>query len=351
MTTKAIVEKFGGQTKLAELIGKRQSTIAHWVKTGVIPAKWPPMLLKIARENTIDLKPSDFLPEEDGAPMLLEATHTGNFKEEFGIEVECYVLNDKAKTAVISQRGMGAALKLGEGGRSLPRFVEGKVISEAMGGELMEKISKPLIFKGLALGGNMPPPRPVYGYDVTILIDICKAILQAETEGKLLKAQENIAKQAHVIINASAKAGIKGLVYALSGYDATRQEIIESFKLYVREEARQYESEFPNSLYDEWYRIYQLPRPERNKPWKFMHLTMSQVYFPLANSKGRLQELLVSQRKGSEQSRRKKLFQFLTDIGTKALRTHLGQLLGIYESNVNKVFGTQRWLDFGDEDE
>ncbi|MDD4882190.1 MAG: hypothetical protein PHX10_11490 [Gallionellaceae bacterium] len=36
----------------------------------------------------------------------LQATHRGNFKEEFGIDVDCYVLNDANKTAVISQRGM-----------------------------------------------------------------------------------------------------------------------------------------------------------------------------------------------------------------------------------------------------
>src|ERR1700730_8749035 len=38
------------------------------------------------------------------------ATHKGNFKDEFGIDVECYVLNDAQKTAVISQIGMGRAL-------------------------------------------------------------------------------------------------------------------------------------------------------------------------------------------------------------------------------------------------
>ncbi len=47
-------------------------------------------------------------------PLL--ATHKGNFKEEFGLNVECYVLNDERKSAVISQRGMGAALGLGDGG-------------------------------------------------------------------------------------------------------------------------------------------------------------------------------------------------------------------------------------------
>jgi len=43
------------------------------------------------------------------------ATHKGNFKEDFGIDVDCYVLDDEQKTAVISQRGMGATLGFSEG--------------------------------------------------------------------------------------------------------------------------------------------------------------------------------------------------------------------------------------------
>src|SRR6185436_16677485 len=129
---------------------------------------------------------------------------------------------------------------------------------------------------------SMGPPATVNGYDVTILIDICKAIIAASTNGRLLKSQQHIVKQAHVILAASAKAGIKGLVYALAGYDATRAEIVAAFKLYVRDEAREYEKKFPPELYEEWYRLYQLPKPERNKPWKFKHLTVKQVYIPLA---------------------------------------------------------------------
>lgn len=66
------------------------------------------------------------------------------------------------------------------------------------------------------MSGTGQPPAVVYGYDVTILIDICKAITEADAAGKLLKSQANILKQARIILNASAKAGIKGLVYALA---------------------------------------------------------------------------------------------------------------------------------------
>src|SRR5271155_2762120 len=49
------------------------------------------------------------------------ATHKGNFREEFGIDVDCYVLDDRQKTAVISQRGLGRAIGLSDNGTALPR--------------------------------------------------------------------------------------------------------------------------------------------------------------------------------------------------------------------------------------
>lgn len=281
------------------------------------------------------------------------ATHRGNFKEEFGIDVECYVLNDQHKTAVISQRGMGAALGLGQtGGGLLPRFLRGEKVAPYVGAELREKIADPLVFQWSPPAPNSPAPI-VHGYDVTILIDVCKTIIKAAAAGALLKRQDNIVRQAQVIVNASAKAGIKGLVYALAGYDAPREEVVAAFKLYVREEAREYEKEFPSQLYSEWYRLYQLRKPERNKPWKFMHLTINQVYKPLARSNGKILALTRAQKAASD-DHYAKLHQFLSEIGTKALRTHLGQLLGIaqvsadreqYEHNVSKVFGVQQELD------
>ena len=236
---------------------------------------------------------------------------------------------------------------------ALPRFLSGKNISPFVGAELSEKLEKPLIFQVSAAVLNSPP-MVVHGHDVTILIDICKAIVQAESEGKLLSRHRKIAQQAHIIINASAKAGIKGLVYVLSGYNATREEAIAAFKFYVREEAREYEREFPEQLYEEWYRLYQIPRPGRNRPWKFKHLTVDQVYKPLAHSKGRVFELAQNNRTNSQQGN-KRLHQFLSEVGVKALRNHLGQLLGIarissdqdeYEGYFRKLFGVQRDLFF-----
>jgi len=138
----------------------------------------------------------------------LKATHKGNFHEDFGIDVDCYVLDDERKTAVISQRGMGEVLGLGKGGSRLPNFIKRGNISPYLGHELNEKLQNPLIFQAPTLGTNQPPTK-THGYDITMLIDLCKAIIRAEEDGALTERQANIVKQAHVIINASAKAGIQ----------------------------------------------------------------------------------------------------------------------------------------------
>jgi len=289
-----------------------------------------------------------------GKEPLPRATHKGSFKEEFGTDVDCYVLNDTQKTAVISQSGMGQALGLSLRGNAFPRFLSSKAMTGIVGADLREKIEKPLRFQWGS--GGAAPPVMVHGFDATILVDVCKAVLQADAEGRLAKNQEVVARNARIILNASAKAGIKGLVYALAGYDATKEEVIAAFKLYVREEARDYEKEFPDQLYEEWYRLYQLPKPERNKPWKFKHLTIDQVYRPLAKSRGKILELTKAQRE-NRNALWKKLHQFLSEIGVKALRTQLGQLLGIarisksrqeYEGHFQTLFGEQFILPYED---
>lgn len=282
----------------------------------------------------------------------IKATHKGNFKDDFGIDVECYVLDDEIKTAVINQIGMGLAIGLSPRGNAFPRFLASRGMSEVIGAQLAEKLSKPIKFQWTSVGA--PHSISVHGFDVTLLIDVCKAIIQAEEEGKLNFQQKHTAKQAHIIINASAKAGIQNLVYKLAGYDATRQEVVNAFKLFIREEAREYEKEFPDQLYQQWYRLYELPTPGKNKPWKFKHLTVDQVYKPLAKSNGKILQLAQTQR-ATGQERYKKLHQFLSEIGVKALRQHLGELIGIaklskdradYESNVEKIFGDQTMFNY-----
>lgn len=100
-----------------------------------------------------------------GKPAL-KATHRGSFKEDFGIDVECYVLDDAQKTAVMSQRGMAEAIGLarGSGGR-LPAFVGAERMTNYVGRELREKLENPIVFQGISpVAGTT-----IHGYDCAIL--------------------------------------------------------------------------------------------------------------------------------------------------------------------------------------
>jgi len=259
---------------------------------------------------------------------------SGNFLFEFGVDVECYVLDDPGKTAVISQRGMGQAMGFSKRGDRLQSFVNSKAMAGYIGRELRAKLENPLVFqqKGAAAGSAV---QTAHGYDATILIDICNSVLAAKADGKLKgERYARMVEQAQILVSAAAKSGIRNLVYALAGYSPTTTEVIEAFKLYVREEAKKYEREFPNELYDQWQRLYRIAMPERGKPWQFRHLTIKHIYYPLAQSNGKLLELLRMLKSGAGEPN-KKLFQFLNEIGARALRMHLGRVLEMAESSAD----------------
>src|SRR5262249_32226768 len=75
------------------------------------------------------------------------AIHKGNFEKEFGIAIECYVLNDPHKTAVVSQRGMGQAIGFSRRGSRLTVFANSKTMDGYIGRELREKLEHPLVFQ------------------------------------------------------------------------------------------------------------------------------------------------------------------------------------------------------------
>ncbi len=265
-----------------------------------------------------------------------KAIRRGNFKDNFGVDAECYVLDDTNKTPVISQRGMAKILGFSVGGDRLVKFIAGKKMSQYAGVELQQIIQKPIIFQWGVAGAKQQPPTNIHGNEASILIDICKAIIDAEMAGALTSVtHKRIAKQAHIVLGASAKSGIQGLVYALAGYRPSEAEVIEAFKAYVQQEAKKYEKEFPNELYVEWQRLYNIKPPQRGKNWKEMHLTIDHIYSPLAKSNGKLLELLRSA-KTAVGDRNIKLFSFLNAVGARALRMQLGRVLEMAESSLDR---------------
>jgi len=204
---------------------------------------------------------------------------------------------------------------------------------ESVSAELKVKLEKPLLIQW-GSGGSEQPPSVINGFEAALLIEVCNAIADADRRGILGKRYTKIVQQAAIITGASAKAGITGLVYALAGYKPEIEEVIQAFKVFVQEEAKKYEAEFPNELYMAWQRLYKIPLPPRGKPWQFMHLTRRHIYYPLAQSSGKVYELLKALR-AKDGDQKRYLFQFLNDIGARALRMQIGRVLEMAESSLD----------------
>jgi len=274
-----------------------------------------------------------------------KATHKGNFREQFGIDAECYVLNDENKTPVVTKTGLAQLLGIGTLARDIDRLMAATFMKDMRDPELEEKLENPLKFQMEARSINS---TLAHGYDITVVIDIAKMLVKAREKGVLPEHRLLSAETSQRLMNASAKSGIRGVAYAVSGYEPDAQEVIEAFKLYVREEARAWEKEFPDELYYEWYRLYQLKKPERGgHPGNFRWFTERHIYQTLAKSEGKILDLAKENREENGK-RGDKIHMFLSDVGVKALRRHIGKIIGMasmcekkeqYEAGLKKVFG------------
>jgi hypothetical protein len=245
------------------------------------------------------------------------------------VEIDCYVLGDRQR--VIHKRGIARALGLkSDGGNAFMKTISGKNIGSAIGLELRQKIENPLVFK--PLNGD-----PAHGYEATVLIDVCDALIQGRNEGKLLPSQLFLARQAEIIVRSAAKIGIIGLIDERTGYidNKRKDEYHRLFQDYIREEFRQWEKEFPDKFFEMIYRIYGLKRRDpkaMTHPGFFGHFIRKYIYHPLANSNGAILEDLDKKNPVvyAGGGRKYKMFQFLSDeIGLPALKAHLWQVVGI----------------------
>jgi hypothetical protein len=251
------------------------------------------------------------------------------------VEIKCYVLDDERR--VIHKRGMAKALGLkSKGGNAFLKSMSRNSIGSRLPPELWAKINNPIVFN--AMGRD-----PGHGYEATVLIELCDALLQMRED--LLPAQKFLAVQAEIIIRAAAKLGIIALVDEATGYiaDKRKEEYRELFKDFIREECRQWEQEFPDAFFDLLYRLYGLKRRNPKSvqhPRFFARLIRKYIYYPLANSNGAILEGLDEKNPivYVNGGRRYKLHSFLSDtVGVSALRQHLWQVVGIGNSVPNKA--------------
>lgn len=248
------------------------------------------------------------------------------------VELDCYVLATEER--VFSQRGMMQALALTIRGGELRRFVAQAGLTPHLSEEARDALAKPREFRRRG-GGPL-----VKGYPVTLLVDICTAILDADRANGLPKHYELSRIRAEIIIRAVAKVGIIALVDEVTGYqDIRHREALQAIlDRYLRREFAAWAKRFPDDFYKELFRL-------RGWEWEgpgksghaVAHSTNDLVYARIAP------ELLTQlQRLNPRENnrRRAKHHQWLTDdIGLPALERHLYAVTGLMRA-------ADSWLDF-----
>jgi P63C domain len=296
----------------------------------------------------------------EGEIQLPLATHQGKMALG-GLELDCYVLEDGRR--VFHKRGMARALGMkSEGGNVFLRAMQRKGLGSQLGQELLEKIQNPINFKPMTLDLG-------HGYEASVLVDICKAIVKAADAEKLTSSQEGLVAQAKIILQALAKIGVVALVDEATGYQVERSPTALRILVqqYIESEKREWEKQFPDDYYNELNRIYGSQKLTKtsggaviqNRPQHFANFTRSYVYHPLENG-AVLEELdRVNPKLGKSSTRRARFHQHLSEgYGIEKLKRQVQEVMTLltvsdtilqFKKLFNKRFpksGSQiDWLD------
>lgn len=293
---------------------------------------------------------------------LPKVTHEGLLKI-LDVEIPCYVLSNGQR--VLSQRGINEAFTGNRGGgivnsdsaHKTPRFLARKDIISFINIELLARINSPIEF--LPKAG-----RSAFGYDASLLPEICEVIMDSSKQNNKLDTQQN--RVAETLIRGFARVGIAALVDEATGYQKDREKdaLAKILEAFVAKELQPYLKTFPVEYYEQLFRLYgyEFPPKDKRPQWRpifFGKITNDVIYERLAP------EILPELKKSASKAEKKtKLFQWLTgDIGHPKLKEHLRSIVTIlklsktpdeFKRNVNHVHpknGSTKELDFGNPDQ
>lgn len=253
-----------------------------------------------------------------------------------GQEIPCFVLEDD--TRVLAMTGMLKAMNMSLGSANKPgqdrltSFAMTKGIMPFISDELMARIKTPIIFRPPHGGGV------AYGYEATILTELCDAVLESRKQGALSRQQGHIAKQCEILVRSFAKVGIIALVDEATGfqYFRAREALEEILDKFISEELRKWAKTFPDEFYQHLFRLrkWQYVPFSTKRPGAVAAYTTDLIYARLAP--GVLEELKMKNPPYKPGQRKQRLFQWLTeDVGHPRLREHLSAVIALMKASNN----------------
>ena len=240
------------------------------------------------------------------------------------IQLPCYVLEDE--TRVLSQRGLQVGIGMSTGGarsgeHRMAQFVDSLGEKGVDIKDLSARLRDPIKF-------IMPHGGMAYGYEATILADVCDVILAARKQGAAVPP--HIADKCEMLVRGFARVGIIALVDEATGFqkDRARDALARILEAFVAQELQPWVKTFPGEFYQELFRLRGLPYEigSVKRPQYFGCLTNDIVYKRLAP--GVLEELKRIAEKSGDGRPKSRYFQHLTlNHGYPKLREHLGAVV------------------------
>lgn len=263
------------------------------------------------------------------AGALPNATHQGKMMVG-DLELDCYVLMDGRR--VFHKRGMAKALGMKSGGGNVfLKAMKRKGLGSEVKEPLLSRIGAPIVFKPLT-------QQMAHGYEASVLVEICEAIIRAEQSGALHPSQADLAAQAKILLKAFSKVGVTALIDEATGFQQIRSP--DALRIlvqqYIEEERREWEKQFPDEYYDELNRLYGSKKLTKtgsgaviqNRPQHFAKFTRSYVYHPLENGKV-LEELdRLNPKIGTKGTRKARFHQHLKEgYGIEKLKRQVNEVI------------------------
>lgn len=231
---------------------------------------------------------------------------------------------------VLSGNGMQKALGFkGTAGDWLIRFASAKKNAPYMSPEIYAGLENRIQFLRPSTGGSV---SVTYGYEATLLIDFCDAIIEAKNAGDLVPSQMKYAMAAEMIMRSVAKVGIIALVDEATGYQDERprdalQNYLDQFLL---KEYAKWAKRFPDEFFENIFKM-------KGWTWRDAYTRKPQVMGRYVNDivYDRLAPLILEELRkvnppNEKGNRKAKHHQFLTpDVGHPKLQEHLAGVIAL----------------------